>query len=134
MYETVWRSENRGKDRRLSMTRLRRVLVLGILTLGCSDNRPAPPDVRVVTDLTQTFDCNARDCIAPYRNFPDAHPEFARPLDAASVADQIAEAESEPPPPRLDLTRQELRDRVLDALNIGFLVAGLDQRPLQVTV
>jgi hypothetical protein len=116
------------------MTRLPCALVLSILALGCSDNPPAPPNVRVITDLTQTFDCNATDCIAPYRNFRSAHPEFARPLDGTSVADEIAEAESEPPPPRLDLTRQELRDRVLDALNIGFLVTGLDQRPLQVTV
>jgi dienelactone hydrolase len=110
------------------------VLFLGALGLACSDGSAPPPNVHVSTDLSQSFDCQARDCIAPYRRFPDSHPEFAVSHSDAEVADEIAEAESLPLPSRLDLSPQELRSEVIDALNIRFLLDGLDERPLEITV
>ena len=94
----------------------------------------APPSVTVVTDLSQTFNCAARDCMAPYRSFVTDHPQFAHPRPEAVVLDELAAIEQQPLPPVMTLSQAELRTKIIDALNIGFMVDGLDARPLQVTI
>ena len=93
-----------------------------------------PPNVTVATDLSQTFNCTARDCLAPYRSFVTDHPQFAHPRPEAEVLDELAALEQEPLPAVRTLTPTALRTAVIEALNIGFMLDGLDARPLQVTI
>src|SRR5512140_3976700 len=115
------------------MTRVRHLLLLGTLVLlnACSEqevNAPGtpPPNVTVVTDLTQTFNCTARDCLARYRSFVTDHPQFAHPRPEDVVLDELAALEQEPLPPLVTLTRAELRAAIVGALNIDFMLDGLD--------
>ena len=114
------------------------VFCLGIAVFsGCSsddETAPAPPNVTVVEDLSQTFDCSARNCLAPYRSFVADHPQFAHPRPLETVLAELAGIEAEPLPPVMKLSQDQLRARIIDALNIGFMLEGLDARPLQVTV
>jgi len=93
-----------------------------------------PPNVTVVNDLAQTFNCNARDCLAKYRSFVTDHPQFADPRPEDVVLAELAALEQEPLPPVVALTPAELRAAIIAALNIGFMLDGLDARPLQVTI
>src|SRR5262245_29219902 len=95
---------------------------------------PAPPNVTVVTDLSQSFDCAARDCLAPYRSFVADHPQFAHPRPFETIRVELAAIEAEPLPPVMALSQEELRAQIIDALNIGFMLEDLDARPLQVTI
>jgi hypothetical protein len=95
---------------------------------------PSPPNVTVVTDLSQTFDCNARNCLAKYRRFVADHPQFAHPRPQATVLAELAAIEAEPLPPVMTLSQKELRTAITNALNIGFMLDGLDVRPLEVTI
>ena len=107
------------------------------LVSACSSDdaaAPAPPNVTVVTDLSQTFDCTARDCMAQYRSFVADHAQFAHPRPFEDVLAELAEIEAEPLPPVMHLSQEQLRARIVDALNIGFMLEGLDARPLQVTI
>lgn len=120
---------------------MRRLPVLLIVCLaplgGCSsedDAQPPPPNVTVATDLNQTFDCNARNCLVKYRSFVDDHPQFAHPRPQATVLAELVAIEAQPLPPVMDLSLAALRTQIIDALNIGFMLDGLDARPLQVTI
>jgi hypothetical protein len=114
------------------------LLWVGIaMVSACSsedDASPAPPNVTVVTDLSQTFDCAARNCLAPYRSFVADHPQFAHPRPLETILAELAAIEAEPPPPVMTLSQDELRAGIIDALNIGFMLEGLDARPLEVTI
>jgi len=99
-----------------------------------SEDAAAPPNVSVVTDLSQTFDCTARDCLAQYRSFVADHPQFAHPRPFATILTELDAIEAEPLPPVMTLSQEELHVRIIDALNIGFMLEGLDARPLQVTI
>jgi hypothetical protein len=99
-----------------------------------SDDAAAPPNVTVVTDLSQTFDCTARDCLGQYRSFVADHPQFAHPRPFDTILTELDAIEAEPLPPVMRLSQEELRARIIDALNIGFMLEGLDARPLQVTI
>jgi hypothetical protein len=104
---------------------------------ACSSDDDAastPPNVTVVTDLGQTFDCNARNCLAKYRSFVADHPQFAHPRPQETVLAELAAIEAEPLPPDMELSQAALRAKIIDALNIGFMLDGLDTRPLQVTI
>ena len=104
---------------------------------GCSsddDAAPVPPNVTLVTDLSQTFDCAERKCLAPYRSFVADHPQFAHPRPWETVLAELTAIEAEPLPPVMTLSQEELRAQIIDALNIGFMLEGLDARPLQVTI
>jgi hypothetical protein len=98
------------------------------------DAPPPPPNVTVATDLSQTFDCTARNCLAKYRSFVADHPQFAHPRPQATVLAELAAIEAEPLPPDMELSQGALRTKIVDALNIGFMLEGLDARPLQVTI
>src|SRR5262245_46299377 len=95
---------------------------------------PAPPNVTVVKDLRQTFDCTTRNCLAKYRSFVADHAEFAHPRPFETVRAELAGIEAEPVPPVMTLSQEELRAQIIDALNIGFMLEGLDARPLRVTI
>src|SRR5436190_1290934 len=81
-----------------------------------------PSVVTVVTDLTQTFNCDARNCLAPYRSFVADHPQFAHPRPQALVLDELAAIEKQPLPPVMSFTQAELRTKIIDAINIGFML------------
>ncbi len=95
---------------------------------------PPLPNVTVVTDFDQTFDCNARNCLAKYRSFVNDHPQFAHPRPQEDVLAELAAIEAEPLPPVMTLSQQQLRTAIIEALNIGFMLDGLDARPLTVTI
>jgi dienelactone hydrolase len=99
-----------------------------------SQSTTPPPNVAVVTDLSQTFNCDARDCLALYRSFVTDHPQFAAPRPEAVVLAELVAIEQQPLPPVLSLGEAELRARIIDALNIGFMLEDFDARPLQVTI
>ena len=102
--------------------------------LSASEQSAPPPNVTVVTDLNQTFDCDARNCLAPYRSFVNDHPQFANPRPEKVVLDELDALDMEPLPPVMKLSQDELRTKITDALNIGFMLDGLDARPLHVTI
>ncbi len=118
------------------MRRLLALFCFGFATVSAcsSEDGASPPNVTVLTDLHQTFDCNARDCLAKYRSFVADHPQFAHPRPQETVLAELAAIEKEPVPPVMVLSQDELRTKVTDALNIGFMLDGLDARPLQVTI
>ena len=107
---------------------------IAIVSACSSDDAAAPPNVTVVTDLSQTFDCTARDCLGQYRSFVADHPQFAHPRPFDTILTELDAIEAEPLPPVMRLSQEELRARIIDALNIGFMLEGLDARPLQVTI
>jgi hypothetical protein len=109
---------------------------IAIVSACSSDDAaaPAPPNVTVVTDLSQSFDCAARDCLASYRRFVADHSPFAHPRPFETIRTELAAIEAEPLPPVMALSQEELRARIIDALNIGFMLEDLDARPLQVTI
>lgn len=120
------------------MRRLLAVLCFCCAAVGaCSSEdgaAPSPPNVTVATDLSQTFDCTARNCLAKYRSFVTDHPQFAHPRPPETVLAELAAIEAEPLPPDMQLSQEALRAKIIDALNIGFMLDGLDARPLQVTI
>ena len=67
---------------------------------------PAPPNVTVVTDLSQTFDCAARNCLAKYRSFVADHPQFAHPRPLETILAELAAIEAEPLPPVMTLSQR----------------------------
>ena len=93
-----------------------------------------PPNVSVVTDLSQTFNCTTRNCLAPYRSFVTDHPQFAQPRPQAVVLAELAALEQQPLPPVMTLSEAALRAKIVDALNLGFMLDGFEARPLQVTI
>jgi dienelactone hydrolase len=128
------------------MRRNRIILLSALLCLCCVaisacssgisesvQNTPVP-NVTVVTNLKETFDCDARDCLAKYRSFVTDHPQFAHPRPAEVVLAELDALDQEPLPPVMQLSQDELRTKIIDALNIGFMLDGLDARPLKVTI
>ena len=95
---------------------------------------PAPHNVTVLTDLSQSFDCTARNCLAKYRGFVTDHALYAHPRPQDTVLAELAAIEAEPLPPDMQLSQEALRTQIIEALNIGFMLDGLDARPLQVTI
>lgn len=102
--------------------------------LSAYEQSAPPPNVTVVRDLNQTFDCDARNCLAPYRSFVNDHPQFANPRPEKVVLDELDALDMEPLPPVMKLSQDELRTKITDALNIGFMLDGLDARSLHVTI
>jgi len=112
-------------------------LCLCFAVSACASEEDAsspPPNVTVVTDLRQTFDCTARNCLAKYRTFVADHPQFAHPRPQETVLAELAAIEAEPLPPVMTLNQQQLRTAIIEALNMGFMLDGLDARPLTVTI
>jgi hypothetical protein len=108
-----------------------------LVVTGCSseDEAPVPPpNVTVVTAPSQTFNCTARNCLAKYRSFVADHAQFAHPRPSETVLAELVAIEAEPVPPEMNLSQEELRAKIVEALNIGFMLDGLDARPLQVTI
>lgn len=99
-----------------------------------SEYSAPPPNVTVVTDLNQTFDCDTRNCLALYRSFVNDHLQFANPRPEKVVLDEIEALDKQPLPPVIKLSQDELRTKITDALNIGFMLDGLNARPLRVTI
>jgi hypothetical protein len=104
---------------------------------GCSSEDrapPAPPNVTVMTDLSQTFDCTARNCLAKYRSFVADHAQFAHPRPPETVLAELAAIEAQPLPPVMELSQDQLRTKIIEALNMAFMLDEFDARPLQVMI
>ncbi len=80
--------------------------------------------------------CGPEACFEPYLEFTAQHPDNARPADLSdinrAVDEEFAADQRGDIPKPLDLSASELREVVVDVLNIGFLLDGLDERPLVV--
>jgi len=118
---------------------MRRLVILlclcAVAVNACSSaDNASPPNVTVVTDFSQTFDCDARNCLAKYRSFVEDHPDFAHARPAETVLAELAAIEAEPVPPVMEVSQEEFRSLIIDALNNAFMLDGLDARPLQVTI
>ncbi len=68
---------------------------------------------------------------AAYSSFPDANSAFSRPVSAEALKKQFLERTVLRPPP-LPMDAAALRSAIVDGLNIGFMLKGLDSRELQV--
>jgi len=97
-------------------------------------------DVNVVEtwDSEASWDCAAdpEGCIDDYLALPDAASAWARPISASTLEDQLEAMEDGDV---VILGPDDISDGALDsevaaALNMGFLLDGLDERPLTVTV
>jgi hypothetical protein len=101
---------------------------------ACSGGGSPPPNVATDVDLSQTFDCKARDCMAHYRSFPEDHADQAHPQSDEEIAAQIAAIDAASLPEVVDIAPRTFRSRVAEILNIQFMLDGLDERPLHATV
>ncbi|MBM4397796.1 MAG: hypothetical protein FJ087_19175 [Deltaproteobacteria bacterium] len=102
---------------------------------GAPDASPEPGGVVERVDLGATWSCtNPGTCTQDYEAFIALAAAHARPVPEGSVAAKLAaidagEVASVPGP----LSPEALREVVVDGLNVGFLLDGLDDRLLTVT-
>ncbi len=106
---------------------------------GCGSGGPASaarPDVHERLAIGRAWNCTDNEgCIADYARFQALAADHARPIDATSLRqslDAIGRHEVAVIQPPFD--EGELRGVLLDALGVGFLVEGLDERPIEALV
>jgi len=87
-------------------------------------------------DLGSTAGCQtmfeACECVDSYLDFVDIAADQATPITEEELQQEIDEAVSVPPLTE-PLPADELRQAILEATNIGFLLDGINDRLLQVT-
>jgi len=125
----------------------------GMLSHGCSSSPEgedefsntepeAPPNVIEETDLDATWDCVTEDdakgichCVEGYtETFITEAAQHARPTTEAAIQDLLEEIEAGGFPLQTDyIPREELRELLLDLLNIRFMIEDIDARELVVT-
>jgi dienelactone hydrolase len=71
-------------------------------------------------------------CYNAYRKFAAKYYEHSRYFSEERLNEILAEAEALPGPFPIGLSDAELRARIIEALNIGFLLDGIDRRVLAV--
>jgi len=88
------------------------------------------------TDLGAQWECSiAAWCIDDYLNFLTFAAPWARPISDRALARQINRVQTGAVEPLTSpLPADELRAAIRDALGIGFLLDGIDERPLTVTL
>lgn len=72
--------------------------------------------------------------LLPYARFVHREESHARPVTRRRLNAELRDTQRAPAPRRLGLSANELRARILDALNIGSFVDGIGSRPLVATV
>ena len=84
----------------------------------------------------RAWECDAPEgCTAGYDAFLALAAEFARPIAEADLLGQLWDLETGAVPTVAGpLPAEELRAAIVDALNVGFLLDGLCERPLQIAV
>ncbi len=96
---------------------------------GCA----ADVNVALAADLAPP--CPDPDCTADYLAFAEAAAPFGVPVDRDALEADVlalAAAGDVPTPPELDASA--LRAALIEATVLGFLIDGLDERPLEVEV
>ena len=99
------------------------------------DDNDAALNVIEREELGAKWDCEYPDwCVSGYEDFLTLAAAHAHPLSVGDLYNQIGEIENGDVTPFTEtLPEDELRATILNDLNIGFLVEGLDARPLTVT-
>lgn len=110
-------------------------------TAGSDTGDPLTSDrdlaVTWAVDLGRTWDCpeDYRDCTADYLAFPNRAAAWSRPVAAEALQASLdAIAAGQVPLEPADLAPAALAGIVREALNMDFLLDGLDERDLGVTV
>jgi hypothetical protein len=70
----------------------------------------------------------------PYASFLHHEESHARPVTRKRLDAELRDTQRAPAPRRLGLSANDLRARILDALNIGFFVDEIGSRPLVATL
>lgn len=130
----------REPDRRSGAAprRCRPARVLGsaalLVWLACSDGGPRANIVEA-EDLGAGWACGEPEgCTADYLALPGLAATVAAPISRLDLLEQIQQIESGRVAPFADsIPEEELRDALLDALNVRFLLDGMDGRQLRVT-
>src|SRR6516162_9629587 len=99
-----------GRPRRLPALLCVCIALVGACSSG--DAAAPAPNVTVVTDLSQTFDCNARDCLAQYRSFVANHALFPPPLPFEDALAGVREIGGGPLPRVMRLSQEKLRAQI----------------------
>lgn len=98
---------------------------------------PAHADSAVVEaeDLGAVWPCEVRsDCWDQYLDFLTLASDHATPISGGTLGRQLAEIELDQAPRHESPPSGDLSADLIAALNMGFLLDGLDERPLTVTV
>jgi len=88
------------------------------------------------TDLSLDFECKNMNCLEPYYQFPERHKKYSKRISQNELRDQINMASSlinANTNSLFELSSEELNKIILEGLNIGFLLEGINKRPLTVT-
>jgi len=103
--------------------------------------RRAKNDRRLLICRSHYLDwtCNEEtqaSCIADFYAFIEKAKAYRRPTTAAAIRAEIIDQQSRPEPviPPVTLSGQQLREAILDALNVRFLFDKGARRPLRTTV
>jgi hypothetical protein len=93
-----------------------------------------PYNVVEKVDYTITYVHQDPKWTQPYYDFPDLYPEYQAPMTEQDFVDWVNQVtENELWPERDPISREQMRDEIIDALNIRFLLEGIDARELVVT-
>jgi hypothetical protein len=113
------------------------IIPLVLALLGCGDNGGGSP-LRVDESerLGTTWDCSdSAICIDDYLAFPERAVEYSRPLSEEDLNSWIDDCRYGRVTVHTETLKPEtLREGLLGALNIRFLLEGLDKRPLEVAI
>lgn len=88
------------------------------------------------TDLSFDFTSKNRNILEPYYQFPERHKKYSKRISQDELMDQIRMASSlidAKTNSLFELSSEELKKIILEGLNIGFLLEGINRRPLTVT-
>lgn len=106
------------------------------LTACASSSGDGPPNVRESREIGRALGCPDNEgCAADYERFIERAREQRSPVSQEELdRSLLAIARGEVGLVEGPISRRELRDAVLDGLNIRFLVEGLDERPLEAVI
>ncbi len=93
-------------------------------------------NVSVKTDLSFDFESENLNSLEPYYQFPERHKKYSKSISRDELMDQIGLASSlieANTNSFFELSSEEVKKIILEGLNIGFLLEGLNTRPLTVT-
>jgi len=108
------------------------VLVMLLAGAGCVSGQRN--NVIKKTDLSVSYDRNdVVRWVQPYYDFPDKHKQYRSVITEDEFTRQVEKAQETKPPKPPVLNREQLRDLVLDGLNIRFMVEDINKRQLVVT-
>jgi hypothetical protein len=113
------------------------LLVVAVAVLGCGNGDDGSPlRVEESEQLGTTWDClDPGDCIEDYLEFSDLASEYSHPIGEEELNSWINDCRyGRVPVHTEELKPETLREGLIGALNIRFLLEGLDKRSLEATI